>query len=90
MSIGVQKNWPYKNAIVEKLRKLQEHGSIDHLATKYSKISEGCTDTDSDSDLSLSIFKLIMPFLILCFGIVLAVFCLSYELLRRRINFLRH
>ena len=79
MSIGVRKNWPYKHAIQNQLRKLKEHGSLEHLEFKYHKTTENCIEDDSDADLSLSIVKLVLPFLILCFGMISSVILVSCE-----------
>ena len=86
MSIGVQKKWPYKKAITEKLRRLQENGSLDHLASKYVKNAKTCSDSDSDSDLSLSIFKLVMPFVLFFSGMFLSMSILSFELIKQWIS----
>ena len=79
MSIGVQKNWPYKHAIQKQLRKLKEHGSLEHLEFKYHDTMENCIEDDSEADLSLSIVKLVLPFLILCFGIIGSITLMSCE-----------
>ena len=79
MSIGVRKNWPYKHAIQNQLRKLKEHGSLEHLEFKYHKTTENCIEDDSDADLSLSIVKLVLPFLILSFGMISSAILVSCE-----------
>ena len=79
MSIGVQKNWPYKKAMQHQLSKLREHGSLEHLEFKYHKTTENCIEDDTDADLSLSIFKLVLPFLILSFGMIASMIIVSFE-----------
>ena len=71
------KTYFFKN--LNQLRKLTEHGSQVHLEFKYHKTTENCIEDASDADLSLSIVKLVLPFLIQCFGVISSVILVPCE-----------
>ena len=85
LAIGMQKNSEFKKVFDYHLTKQMQSGLVTYLRNKYAKHGRlddiGHLDEDpTDAVDSLSYSNLLLPFIILCFGIVIGgiVYCIEY------------
>ena len=79
-SFGVEKGFPYARFLNHEIGMMKESGLVKKVIEKYALEEPDCdTETTSENQVSITFQKVIFPFVIILFGIILSIIFLAVE-----------
>ena len=83
LSFGVKKGFPFSSFLNSEITKLKKSGVLKHMVDKQESRSVFCSDKDDlGKNVQITFQKVIFPFSIILFGIMVSLIFLVLEIMK--------